>query len=145
MAKQDYNRDILTSAERFKEVLKFLKMNASQMDGILKSKGIFNSRAVLDGTEDISMPMARIIIEKWPEINELWLLTGEGTITKGEVETGTGISVGDIEIVLKCLLNHEEVLLKNKIFNKWLENKILIRENSLLKEIQAKYNLTEKA
>lgn len=82
------------------------------------------------------------IIEVYPDIEPHWLLTGQGNMlknnTKEVLEIKKTVTEKELQTVVDCILYNEDELMKNKIFKQWFQNKMLVCENKLLKEIKEK-------
>lgn len=68
-------------------------------------------------------------------------------LTKVEKETNdkkAKLSESQIDLIVDALWNYEDELKENKLFNRWLENKILIAENSLMNKIIEKNKIQKK-
>ena len=62
----------------------------------------------------------------------------------GNLSIGTNISERNLNITVNTILNHEEELMKNKVFRQWYENKMLACENKIIKELTDKFGLSSK-
>lgn len=151
----------MTGSEKINKVLLHLKLNANQFAKALelgRTQGLYD---ILDGTIEISKKMANKIAAKFPEINSVWLLTGEGemlvkkTYDKNDKTTYTededkgwmkSDPTGMIEYLKKhiqSLENDKASLIEDKAyFKKIHEEKIKSLEISLEKVLSNQDELT---
>lgn len=66
------------SSERIKKVIKYSGMTANKLAKILGYNSPAKLYYVASGRNDISREIVGDIIQSYPEINSVWLLTGEG-------------------------------------------------------------------
>lgn len=68
----------MIDSERINQVLMHLKLNASALAKSLQLGNKTRLYNIIKGHNGISADLAKIITEKYPEINYNWLLTGVG-------------------------------------------------------------------
>ena len=66
------------SSERIKKVIKYSGITANKLAKILGYNSPAKLYYIISGRNDISREVVGDIIQHYPEINSLWLLTGEG-------------------------------------------------------------------
>ena len=79
---------MLSTWHRLEKVIKWagLSVNAFALHiGLKRSENLYQ---IKKGNNGISRDLADLIIAKYPSISKGWLLTGEGDMLKGEMETG---------------------------------------------------------
>lgn len=74
----------MTDSERITEVLKFVGMTANRFSEHIGLKTAQNIYDIIKGKHGISKLVAEKITAKYLNINQAWLLTGEGTMLKSE-------------------------------------------------------------
>lgn len=98
-----------------------------------------NASNYLKGKQKPDADKLSLIVQAFDEINAEWLVTGNGTMLKKsslfDVDKSQ-LSENDLQIVMEAILKYEKILLLNPIFKQWLDNKMLIHENKILREIK---------
>lgn len=72
----------MKDAEILSDVLTYLRMNTTEFYRTLGRRRPDNIRKILGGSQKISKNLASAIVEKYPQFNIVWLLTGEGPMLR---------------------------------------------------------------
>lgn len=70
----------MTSWQRLEAVIHYARMTTNAFAKSLSLKRSENLYQIKKGNNGISKELADLIVEKYPEVDKLWLLTGEGTM-----------------------------------------------------------------
>jgi transcriptional regulator with XRE-family HTH domain len=100
-----------------------------------------NASNYLKGKQKPDADKLALIVQAFDEISAEWIVTGKGNMFKKtnliDLEKSQ-LSENDLQVIIAALLKYEEILLLNPTFKQWLDNKLLIRENEILREISSK-------
>jgi hypothetical protein len=107
-----------------KELLEAKKMNIAAFEREIES-GVGSIRAIIDKNQNISGKILSKILNRYPEIDANWLITGLGKMYKNEV------NIIEMEIEL------EELRAENKVLRKYLQVQNPV---SIAAEDEEKYN-----
>ena len=92
----------MKGADILNKLLKYSELNGksfSEKIGLIRPQSIYD---IQNGkTRNISPSMANKIISVFPEVNRVWLLTGEGEMLKNGIahETDNGTSIGSGKVI----------------------------------------------
>lgn len=92
----------MKGADILNKLLKYSELNGksfSEKIGLIRPQSIYD---IQNGkTRNISPSMANNIISVFPEVNRVWLLTGEGEMLKNGIahETDNGTSIGSGKVI----------------------------------------------
>ncbi|MFI3314374.1 MAG: S24 family peptidase [Rikenellaceae bacterium] len=75
----------ITSWQRIEKLLEYTRLNTNAFAKSIQLKRSENLYQIKKGNNGISKELANLINEKYPEVNKLWLLTGEGNMLLSEV------------------------------------------------------------
>ncbi len=88
----------LTNWERLESVIKWANMSTNYFArhiGLLRGENLYQIKR---GNNGISRNLADMIVKSFPEINLLWLLTGEGQMFAETEITGDGIPFYNVDV-----------------------------------------------
>ena len=74
----------MNSSDRLEEILRHLQLSPNKLSIELGLKNNVKVYHIKNGRNEISSGMAKLISDKFPELNYNWLLTGEGQMLKSE-------------------------------------------------------------
>ncbi|MDD3712907.1 MAG: hypothetical protein PHZ28_05385 [Candidatus Izemoplasmatales bacterium] len=74
----------MKSSERLEEILKYLKISANKLSVEIGLKDNTKIYHIKKDRNDISPEMAKLITDRFSEINYSWLLTGEGEMLNNQ-------------------------------------------------------------
>jgi transcriptional regulator with XRE-family HTH domain len=100
-----------------------------------------NASNYLKGKQKPDADKLSLIVQAFDEISAEWIITGQDTMLKKSSLFDfdkSQLSENDLQIIIEAILKYEKVLLLNPIFKQWLDNKMLIHENKVLREIKSK-------
>jgi len=104
------------SQEVLEGLLSYLKISANKLSseiGLTANTSIYH---IKNGRNGISPDLANKIVDRYPEINYIWLLTGEGEMIEGEMEQSIASEPAP-EYGMDFLIK-ENQFLKQQILNK---------------------------
>jgi transcriptional regulator with XRE-family HTH domain len=100
-----------------------------------------NASNYLKGKQKPDADKLALIVQVFNEISAEWIVAGKGNMFKKtnlvDLEKDQ-LSKDDLQVIIAALLKYEEILLLNPTFKQWLDNKLLIHENKILREISRK-------
>ncbi len=107
----------MNSADILKRLIEFLKENPNSFAMKLGLKSNTRVRHVLNGRNKLSSKFANLIVEKFPEINYSWLLTGQGDITNSQepLQEPKNVEFSKSNILLAPFISYrdQEAFIKN--------------------------------
>lgn len=117
-------------AEILDNLLSYLQMNASQLSDELGYKSKSSLYQIKNEGKEISPQMARRICQKYPEINFMYLATGEGELINATNDLSTQLNM--LQQPTLTLLDIPMLLQQ--------QNEILQQQTEILQEILDKLN-----
>ncbi len=105
-----------------KNILKYTKYKGYSKRKIYLDTGIANG--VLDKETGLSENNIMLFIFTYPEVNPAWLLTGKGEMILNPVFSEGIITKEKIVTIVEFLIQHEEELMKDPIFQNYIEKLI---------------------
>ncbi len=130
--------------ERIESIMKLKGLNYRSL-GIKLGYSDTQTRNIVLGKSIPKIDFIQNLLRVFPDINISWLLKGEGsilnTIEKNEDRSNNDISIkislseDEINKIVDGVLFHETQLLENSTFKKWLDLKLVNRENEILTKI----------
>lgn len=88
----------LSNWERMESVIKWANMSTNYFArhiGLLRGENLYQIKR---GNNGISRNLANMVVESFPEINLLWLLTGEGEMLRGDNFSIEGIPFYNLDV-----------------------------------------------
>lgn len=83
----------MTSWQRLEAIIHYARMTTNAFAKSLSLKRSENLYQIKKGNNGISKELADLIVSKYPEIDKLWLLTGEGTMFSSESTSQTAMGL----------------------------------------------------
>ena len=73
----------MTDSERINTIIEYLHINVSNLSKTLGLKSPDRLYHILNGRNGISDKLAKIVVDRFPAISYVWLLTGDGEMLTG--------------------------------------------------------------
>ncbi|MEG1635026.1 MAG: S24 family peptidase [Rikenellaceae bacterium] len=90
----------MTSWQRLESIIHYARMTTNAFAKSLSLKRSENLYQIKKGNNGISKELADLIVTKYPEVDKLWLLTGEGNMFSNDT-TGSIASGNSLRMIIK--------------------------------------------